>query len=126
MKEAIRIKRRGGAANILNSKGEFNRCHIPRLVMEEESSDQKVERRQWEQSERDRMKPELDQEDSNWQDNKFREQERLGAKRRRNSYAGEEEQVHDGLVKGATRRKLKKLKFTTIEEDWGEEDGEQH
>ena len=126
VKEAIRIKRRGGAANILNSKGEFNRCHIPRLVMEEESSDQTLERKKWEQSERDKLKLELDQEDSNWQNSKFREQERLGAKRRRTSYVGgEEDQVQEGLVEGATKRKLKRLKFTTIEEDWGEEDGEQ-
>ena len=36
VREAIRIGRRGGAGRILNSKSEFNRCHIPRLVVEEE------------------------------------------------------------------------------------------
>ena len=34
--EAVRIRRRGGAGSILNSKTEFNRCHIPRLRLEEE------------------------------------------------------------------------------------------
>ena len=34
--EAVRIRRRGGEGAILNSKAEFNRCHIPRLQMEEE------------------------------------------------------------------------------------------
>ena len=33
--EAVRIRRRGGEGAILNSKGEFNRSHIPRLVLEE-------------------------------------------------------------------------------------------
>ena len=36
VREAIRIGRRGGAGRILNSKSEFNRCHIPHLVVEEE------------------------------------------------------------------------------------------
>ena len=28
IREAVRIRRRGGAGSILNSKAEFNRCHI--------------------------------------------------------------------------------------------------
>ena len=36
MAEAVRIRRRGGEGAILNSKAEFNRCHIPRLQLEEE------------------------------------------------------------------------------------------
>ena len=34
--EAVRIRRRGGQGSILNSKTEYNRCHIPRLQVEEE------------------------------------------------------------------------------------------
>ena len=34
--EAVRIMRRGGEGAILNSKGEFNRCFIPRLMLIEE------------------------------------------------------------------------------------------
>ena len=37
--EAIRIRKRGGAGAILNSKGEFNRAHIPRLVLEQKDED---------------------------------------------------------------------------------------
>ena len=44
IREAVRIRRRGGAGNILNSKAEFNRCHIPRLVVEEEDQDQESRR----------------------------------------------------------------------------------
>ena len=38
--EAVRIRRRGGAGMILNSKSEYNRCKIPRLVLEELDEDQ--------------------------------------------------------------------------------------
>ena len=33
--EAVRIRRRGAEGAILNSKGEFNRCHIARLRLGE-------------------------------------------------------------------------------------------
>ena len=36
VREAVLIRRRGGEGSLLNSKAEFNRCHIPRLVVEEE------------------------------------------------------------------------------------------
>ena len=38
--EAVRIQRRGGAGSILNSRAEFDRCRIPRLVVEEEDREQ--------------------------------------------------------------------------------------
>ena len=34
--EVVRIRRRGGEGALLNSKGEFNRSHIPRLTIQEE------------------------------------------------------------------------------------------
>ena len=34
--EAVRIGRRGGAGSKLNSKAEFDRCKIPRLIVEEQ------------------------------------------------------------------------------------------
>ena len=42
VRKAVRIRRRGGAGNILNSRAEFNRCHIPRLVVEEEDQDTRL------------------------------------------------------------------------------------
>ena len=44
IREAVRIRRRGGAANILNSKSEFNRCQIPRLVVEVEDEETRLRR----------------------------------------------------------------------------------
>ena len=40
--EAVRIRRRGGEGSILNSKGEFNRCFIPRLMIMEEYKLEKI------------------------------------------------------------------------------------
>ena len=33
--DAVRIRRRGGEGALLNSKSEYNRCRIPRLIVEE-------------------------------------------------------------------------------------------
>ena len=41
--EAVCIRRRGREGAILNSRGEFNRCYIPRLKVEEEEPDNTVE-----------------------------------------------------------------------------------
>ena len=46
IKEAVSIRRRGGAQGILNSKVEFNRCYIPRLVVEVEDQATKEQREQ--------------------------------------------------------------------------------
>ena len=45
IKEAVRIRRRGEASSILNSKAEFNRCYIPRLVVEQEDEGAKERRK---------------------------------------------------------------------------------
>ena len=42
--EAVRIRRRGGEGSILNSRAEYNRCHIPRLRVEEEEESKKRQR----------------------------------------------------------------------------------
>ena len=47
--EAVRIMRRGRAGSVLNSRGEFNRCYIPRLRVEEPSKVEELEK--WEEQE---------------------------------------------------------------------------
>ena len=37
--EAVRIRRRGGQGSILNNKSEYDRCRIPRLVLEEKEEE---------------------------------------------------------------------------------------
>ena len=41
--EAVRIRRRGGGGNIQNSKSEYNRCHIPRLRVEDREEEEQRE-----------------------------------------------------------------------------------
>ena len=75
VREAVRIRRRGGAGQILNSKCEFNRCHIPRLVVEEEDKDEMVLRQTLEQHEREAITRELDEDDVQWERRKQRDRE---------------------------------------------------
>ena len=60
--EAVRIRRRGGATGILNSKTEYRCCHIPRLQVENEEETQKREAeivREEERRNRDREEEQL-------------------------------------------------------------------
>ena len=83
VKEAIRIRRRGGASNILNSRSEYNRCHIPRLVVEQEDEDVKKERELQEQKAFQELMKSMEQEDITWEEKKRRIQEQaLGELRR--------------------------------------------
>ena len=62
--EAVRIRRRGGEGAVLNSKGEFSRCHIPRLRVEEE--DPEVEKAALEMDQE--TKELLLSQDQDWED----------------------------------------------------------
>ena len=64
IREAVRIRRRGGAASILNSKSEFNRCQIPRLVVEIEDEETRLRRLEEEKLEQDELNGILDNEQS--------------------------------------------------------------
>ena len=81
IKEAVRIRRRGGANNILNSKGEYNRCHIPRLVVEEEDPQCKEQRLLREEQEAEELTRSLEQDDMSWR----RERGKRRSSRRRNA-----------------------------------------
>ena len=87
--------------NILNSKSEHNRCHIPRLVIEEEDEEtmkRKIDMEAAEEAEKLRDMRE-------WEMRKRRNL--LETKRRRHS------------VESEGRKRSKKLKFERIQEDWG-------
>ena len=51
--EAVRIMLRGGAGSILNSKSEFDRCKIPRLILEEQDEEE-IRKAENQELERDR------------------------------------------------------------------------
>ena len=59
-------KEEGGAASILNSKGEFNQWPIPRLVVEEKDVDTKLERRNLKQREKQETHLAMEQVDCDW------------------------------------------------------------
>ena len=74
IKEAVRIRRRGGAANILNSRSEFNRCHIPKLIVEQEEEGAKKIRIMKEREEEAELTRCLEQDDIPWETRKRMEQ----------------------------------------------------
>ena len=72
--EAVRIRRRGGAGNILNSKSEYNRCHIPRLQVEDREEEEQREKGL--QKDMERVEEELNREQQVWEDDRTSEKDR--------------------------------------------------
>ena len=66
--EAVRIRRRGGMGSILNSKAEYNRCHIPRLKVEE--GEEAKNRKELSKESREQTARVLDMEQRNWEQKK--------------------------------------------------------
>ena len=115
VREAVRIRRRGGAGMILNSKSEFNRCHIPRLVVEQEDEEHMKLRLEQEKRDKEELAKLMDDLDLTWEERKQREQEILSNKKRvRMSESGE----------GQKPKRLKKMKFKIIGEEWGENEND--
>ena len=63
--EAVRIGRRGGAVGVLSSMTEYNRFHIPRLQVEDETGTQ--EREQELMKDRDQLAREQEKEQELWE-----------------------------------------------------------
>ena len=68
IKEVIMIRRRGGTTEILNSRSEFNRCHIPRLVVEVEEEGIRKAREQKEEEEIKELIRSLESEELTWEE----------------------------------------------------------
>ena len=116
IKEAVIIRRRGGAGSILNSKGEYNQCHIPRLVVEPDDEESNSSRKVEEQQAMVELVKSMNEEEVRWRDKKTREQELARVKRRRKL------SKDDKTSSMGVGRRPKKLKFTPLLEDWEEED----
>ena len=118
VKEAIRIKKRGGAGGVLNSKSEFNRCYIPRMVVEEEEETSKRDRLAREQLEREETQLALEQMDETWEQRKSRERELAAKKRGRGN---------DVMTEGERKpKRSRRMKYPIVGEDWGEKEGEEY
>ena len=121
--EAVRISRRGGARSILNSKSEYNRCRIPRLVMKEIDEEQIAEQ---EARELEEASEQLEACRRAWEQQRTvaREQELRTARSRLDkietkmkSKKREQEQPEGGVSK-----RRKKLKYSVEEPGWGLEE----
>ena len=68
--EAVRIRRRGGQGAVLNSKAEFDRCRIPRLILEEHDQEQA---KKYEEEREEQLTTALDMEHKTWERSRIRE-----------------------------------------------------
>ena len=119
--EAVRIMRRGGACSILNSKSEYDRCKIPRLVLEEE--DEGEHRRQGERE----LQEDLDSIEEHaeaWGRIKFSEKQKEDKQRwsEQAKTTGTERRRKNHEVPEIQQRRSKKLKYDLLGESWGEEE----
>ena len=120
--EAVRIRRRGGEGAILNSRGEFNRSHIPRLRIEEEEPAGAREARM---KEREHIRKNLKEQDKAWEQ---RRAEALGAEAicgpRSSPIKRSNEEYREYQSGGApkAKRRKKKRKHELLGKDWGEQD----
>ena len=113
VREAIRIRRRGGAeGGVLNSKAEYNRSHIPRLMVELEQDEAKRQREEQEQLDKEEMEKILRSMDMTWEEKKSRTKELQEKKRMRNSEHKED---------GAKPKRRRTMQYTLLEEEWGVE-----
>ena len=120
VREAVRIGRRGGAGRILNSKAEFNRCHIPRLIIEEEDEESRKSRIEKEQLYKEETQKVLDNMDLSWEEKMSRQRDLVDRKRRR-----QDDPVEDDPQIQVARKRVKKTKYAVLGEDWGLEDGDE-
>ena len=72
--KAVRIRWRGGEQMTLNSKAEYNRCHIPRLRVEQE--EEVAVREEQQKKQYKRMEEELDGEQLVWGQDKTRRKDK--------------------------------------------------
>ena len=114
--EAVRIRRRGGEGGVLNSKSEFNRSRIPRLVLEEQPDQERLFR-----VEQERLHSQLSVEDARWESQKAKERssehaEFMSSKIFKGaSSKGKRELIGEGSIRASKRRK-----YVLMGEDWGE------
>ena len=117
--EAVRIMERGGAGSILNSKSEFDRCRIPRLVMEEEDEEQ-IEKEQEEDLMNTRAA--IEQQAKEWGAEAYdrrKEDDWKNWKMKTTSESQNQKRTNDDDTKTPGRRR-KKRRFETLPEGWGE------
>ena len=123
--EAVRIRRRGGEGQILNSKAEYSRCVIPRLVLDT-IDEEEFEKMEKEELEAKRMQ--LEAELGEWEDIRYFARERrlkeVKMKIRRidkKIQAKKREERNEDDAAGM--KKKRKLEYPVLDEGWGSTNG---
>ena len=118
--EAVRIRRRGGEGQILNSKGEFNCSQIPRLTLEKEE-DEGVRARE-RAAQQENKSRELDHWLNDWELRKSssREQERIKLANTLGRLGSTTSAKREQTEGADNKKRSKKLKYSRITENWGE------
>ena len=111
VREAVRIRRRGGESSILNSKSEFNRSYIPRLVVDKDGEEE-IEKARL--KDKDRLMRELDLEEDEWRKQKCGDRDREMRKRTLPPVREDEDEYVWGR-----RKKKRKIKHEILGENWG-------
>ena len=120
--EAVRIRRRGGEGMILNSKAEYNRCVIPRLVLD------RFDEEEWEKLENEELeskKKQMEDELAEWENIRFyaRESKLNDMKRkirRIEKKISARKRITDNQEEdGQKTKRMRKLNFPLLGEDWG-------
>ena len=118
--EAVRIMRRGGACSILNSKSEYDRCRIPRLVMEEEDE---TENRRMEEKDLQEDLNSIEEHADAWRNLRFSEKQKEDKLRWAEGAKTTKRRIKNKEAPGIQHKRIKKLKYDLLGESWGE--GEQ-
>ena len=119
-----RIRRRARAGQILNSKAEFDRCRIPRLVIEE-LDEQEIDR--MEEQQLKNLREELEKEMEIWTEKRSirrdKELKRIRKKLTRIDKRVEACKGQTSFGEGAAPKRRRKLKEPVMDERWGEQTG---
>ena len=119
--EAVRIRRRGGEGRILNSKAEYNRCTIPRLILYN-LDEEELERMEEEELEAKRKL--LEDELKEWEDIRYYARESnlkkvKGKIRRIDRKIEAKKRIKAGKEGAEIVKKKRKLSYPVLEEEWG-------
>ena len=120
--EAVRIRRRGGAGCILNSKAEYDRCRIPRLIVEEQDVEQLEKDEEQELAQKISS---IEEQTADWGSRLYKKRE-LEDKAMRSKVTkiverkASDKREQEEAPEGAERKKRRKLKYSLEQDNWGE------
>ena len=100
----------------MNSKAEFNRSYIPRLVVEREDEESRILRESKERLEKEELMRALEDNDISWERRKDLER-KLAEKKR-----GRTKDMEDDYSKEETQKKRpKRIRYSKMEDNWVED-----